>query len=155
MKPLYGGFVKPSKTLGALQSPPYGGFTKYPLFKGFSKPLCKVPLCICRKKTEMCICVYVCVYKAPWDSVKSALFVLLLALVKIMLTDACIHIYCLHLCYYNNLSYYMHMCYMYTMVVHSGGLHIGWQLATCILSMIGYLCKIFILWQMHVHTYVY
>ena len=37
--------------------------------------------------------------------------------------------------------------YIYSMVVHSDGLYIGCCLATCILSMIGYLCTIFTLWH--------
>ena len=49
--------------------------------------------------------------------------VMLLALVKTTLMDTYSHMYCLHLCYYDILSYYMCMCYMYTMVVHSGRLY--------------------------------
>ena len=53
---------------------------------------------------------------------------------NITLTDAYICSYCLNLCYYNNLSYYMHM-------------------AAYVLSIISYFCTIFKLWEIHMHTY--
>ena len=50
---------------------------------------------------------------------------ILLALVKITLTDAYIHIHCLHLCYYKICLDITYICVIYTMVVHSGGLYTG------------------------------
>ena len=63
--------------------------------------------------------------------------------------------YCMHLWFFDILFYYMHACYMYEMVVHSGGLYTGYWLIAQVTPMLGYLYTLFTLWHIHLHTDIY
>ena len=71
------------------------------------------------------------------------------ALVNITLTYAYIHIYCFHLYYYNDLSYYMHMCY-----IHNNGGAFWWAICRILICHTSATSSYFF-YTLYIMAYVY